>query len=174
MTITIGCFNLIPVWPFDGGRIFRAFLSRFTGFFFAAKFVSLLGQICAGGFFIFGILAMKQNTANFYWWVIAGYLFYINRRERNIAFLSYWRYLTKKEKEIEAEGFLPAVLLVALSSVSLRNIVEKLVPHRYHLICVLDIKGNFLGLVTEKMVLNMVLKESMHLTLGEVLDKANK
>ncbi|MEL7564698.1 MAG: M50 family metallopeptidase [Dehalobacterium sp.] len=174
VTIVIGCFNLIPVWPFDGGRIFRAILSRFTGFFFAARLVSLLGQICAGGFFIYGSWAMGQSLTNIHWWLIAGYLFYINRQERKIAFLSYMRYLTHKEKEIEAEGFLPAVLLVALSVVSLRKIIERLVPHRYHVICVLDIKGNFLGLVTEKTVISMALRGSMHLTLAEVLHEEKK
>jgi len=173
-TIAIGCFNLIPVWPFDGGRIFRAILSRFTGFFFAARFVSLLGQICAGGFFIYGSCAMGQSLANFHWWLIAGYLFYINRQERKIAFLSYMRYLTQKEKEIGAEGFLPAVLLVALSAVSLKKIIERLVPHRYHVICVLDINGNFLGLVTEKTVINMALRGRMHITLAEVLHEEKK
>lgn len=168
-TIAIGFFNLIPVFPFDGGRIFQAILSRFTGFFFAARFVSILGQICALCFFVFGIWAIVKNPINFHWWFIAAYLFYINRREKKIAFLSYIRYLTKKEKEIEAEGFLPVVLLVSMSGVSLRKIIEKLIPHKYHLIYVLDKKGNTLGLVTEKTLISMALSGSMQITLGEII-----
>lgn len=174
VTIAIGCFNLIPVWPFDGGRIFRAVLARWTGFFYAARFVSLLGQIMAGIFFIYGIWAMWQHWINFHWWLIAAYLYYINRQEKKFAFLSYMRYLTQKEKEIEGEGFLPAVLLVSMSKVSLRKIIERLAPHRYHVIWVLDMKGNFLGLVTEKTIIRMALKGSMYITLEEVLREEDK
>jgi stage IV sporulation protein FB len=174
VSLIMGGFNLIPAWPFDGGRIFRAVLSRFIGFFYAAKYVSLIGQIWAAGFFFYGILAMVKSPVNFHWWIIAGYLFYLNRKEKNMAFLNYMRYLTRKDKEIEAGGFLPAVVLVSQGGVTLRKIIERLVPHRYHLVYVLDTEGNYLGLITEKTILNLTLKGSMYITLEEVFERKDK
>lgn len=174
VNLAIGGFNLIPAWPLDGGRIFRAVLSHILGYLKAARIASLFGQVWAGGFFIFGALMITENPANFYWWVIAIYLYYLNRREKRLVFLNYLRYLTQKDKEIEIEGFLPAVVLVSLAKVSLYKVIERLTPHRYHIICVLDQKGNFLGLITEKTIINLTLKGSMFITLEEVIDKKDK
>ncbi|ATW25488.1 site-2 protease family protein [Candidatus Formimonas warabiya] len=171
VTVLMGLFNLIPVWPFDGGRICRAILARWTGFFYAARLVSTLGQFCAALFFLFGTWAVFQSWSNFHWWLIAGYLYYVARQEKKWAFLSFMRYLTRKDKEIDREGHLPAVVVVAMSRVRLRQIIEKLVPHQYYLIGVLDDEGKLLGFITEKTVIREALKGGMHITLEEVLNK---
>ena len=173
-TLVLGAFNLLPVWPLDGGRIFRAVLSRFTGFLYAARFVTLFSQVWAVGFFIYGTWAVVNNPVDFHWWIIAGFLFFLNRQERSMVYLNYLRYLTQKEREMEQAGFLPAVLFVAESGVTLRKVIERLVPHRYYLIYVVDPKGNLLGLITEKKLIQLALKGSMNITLEEVFEKKDQ
>ncbi len=171
-TLFMGAFNLIPVWPFDGGRIFRAILARWTGFFYALKIVSTLGQVCAIVFFLFGIWQVINDWTNFYWLPIAGFLYYIARKEKRLAYIRFIGYLTHKEKEIAAGGYLPVVFMVARSNVRLKQIVERLVPQKYCLIYVLDDQGKCLGIMTEKTLIQESLKGSMFLTLGEVLNRA--
>lgn len=48
-------FNLIPAFPMDGGRIFRALLSLKLGRKRATRWASILGQIIAILFFIWGV-----------------------------------------------------------------------------------------------------------------------
>jgi CBS domain-containing protein len=48
-------FNLIPAFPMDGGRIFRALLSMRWGKKIATRWASILGQIIAISFFVLGI-----------------------------------------------------------------------------------------------------------------------
>ncbi len=168
-TLAIGCFNLIPMWPFDGGRILRGILSRFIGYFYTAKLVFMLGQIGAAFFFIYGAWALHQSWANFHWWVIAAYLFYINEQEQKMAFISFMSYLTQKEKEIKEDGFLPASILIACPQVTLEKIMIRLVPFRYHLVFVLNHQGQLLGVITEKTMINMIFQGYRDITLEEVL-----
>jgi Zn-dependent protease len=55
-------FNLLPVYPMDGGRIVRAILKFFVPSEKAVYWTARLGQILAGAFFLYGL---------FYSWQIA-------------------------------------------------------------------------------------------------------
>ncbi len=54
MNIGLFVFNLIPAFPMDGGRVFRALLSMRTSREIATKWASSVGQILAIVFFIYG------------------------------------------------------------------------------------------------------------------------
>ncbi|HHT63061.1 MAG: site-2 protease family protein [Bacillota bacterium] len=170
-SLAIGLFNLIPAWPLDGGRIFQAILSRLAGYLYAARFVSLIGQLWAVIFFIYGVWAMAYSPVNLHWWIIAVFLFYLNKREKGIVYLSFMHYLTQKKKEIEGGEFLPALILVSLPKVTVIKIIERLVPHRYHLIYVLDAQGRIIGLITEDTIIDLFFQGRMHISLGEVFKK---
>lgn len=51
-------FNLIPAFPMDGGRVFRAILGIFMNFSRATTVAARAGQICA---FIFGFIGLFAN-----------------------------------------------------------------------------------------------------------------
>lgn len=56
VNISLAVFNLIPAFPMDGGRIFRAILSMWTGRVKATAIASRTGQFIAFIFFFLGIL----------------------------------------------------------------------------------------------------------------------
>lgn len=47
INLVMGVFNLIPVFPMDGGRIFRAFLAMKFDYLTATKWASVVGKILA-------------------------------------------------------------------------------------------------------------------------------
>jgi Zn-dependent protease/CBS domain-containing protein len=47
INVLLICFNLIPAFPMDGGRVFRAFLSLTFGWERGTRWAALLGQIVA-------------------------------------------------------------------------------------------------------------------------------
>ena len=55
--VVLGVFNLIPAFPLDGGRIFRAILWMFTSFARATQIASAVGQAFAVALGLFGVLA---------------------------------------------------------------------------------------------------------------------
>ena len=56
VNLMLGLFNLIPAFPMDGGRIFRAFLSMFQPRNKATRIATLIGQLLAIVFVFGGIL----------------------------------------------------------------------------------------------------------------------
>ncbi len=61
INVMLFCFNLIPAFPMDGGRILRAFLATKMSHFKATNIATFIGRVLAIGFVIFGIFS--QNLA---------------------------------------------------------------------------------------------------------------
>ncbi len=92
---SLALFNLLPAFPMDGGRIFRALMSRKIGFLPATFVASRLGRVAA---IIMGIVGFSKG-----WWglmIIAVFLFraagrefdYVLRQEMKDGFqtLNHW------------------------------------------------------------------------------------
>jgi len=56
LNLLLGGFNLIPAFPMDGGRVFRAFLAERMKFTDATKYASYIGRLFGIGMVVFGIL----------------------------------------------------------------------------------------------------------------------
>lgn len=75
INLTLALFNLIPGFPLDGGRVFRALVWRWTGSFYrASQAASLTGQMLAFGFIGLGILtALRGNVVGGVWLAFIGW-----------------------------------------------------------------------------------------------------
>lgn len=60
INVGLAIFNLIPAFPMDGGRVFRALLSSKLGRRKATRIATLLGQVLAVGMVVFGIWDTEQ------------------------------------------------------------------------------------------------------------------
>jgi stage IV sporulation protein FB len=169
-TVLMGFFNLLPILPLDGGRMFRAFLARYTGYFSATRVTALIGQLIAVGLFIWGIHELWFNQINFHWLLIAAYLFYIAGKEKKFAFLHFICHLSYKKKEIRTACILPAVILAAERNLSIIQVIHRLIPDRYLIVYVIDEQGKYLGSVTEVAIIDAVFSGNINMTLEEVLN----
>jgi Zn-dependent protease/predicted transcriptional regulator len=61
VNITLVIFNLLPAFPMDGGRIFRAILSFFMQAHKATKIAATIGQVLAVGFILVGLFSPGFN-----------------------------------------------------------------------------------------------------------------
>lgn len=61
MNLQLVVFNLIPAFPMDGGRIFRAILSSYIGFRQATEAAALVGMVMAGLIALWGFEVMRQT-----------------------------------------------------------------------------------------------------------------
>ncbi len=56
LNLLLGAFNLIPAFPMDGGRLFRALLAERMNFTDATKYASYIGRILGIAMAVFGIV----------------------------------------------------------------------------------------------------------------------
>lgn len=74
----LGTFNLIPGFPMDGGRVFRAFLwGRTKDFFYATRKASSIGQKIALFFIIFGVFSIFTGFPGGIWLMLIGWFLYM-------------------------------------------------------------------------------------------------
>lgn len=108
MNICIGIFNLIPIYPMDGGRILRSFLtlifrrgkSELELQITKMQAIKISNRVTK--FFMILILlisiALVAYAKSFYFMVLAAYIFYISREElKKERFFEVFNYLQKEE-----------------------------------------------------------------------------
>ncbi|MHC1600382.1 MAG: M50 family metallopeptidase [Candidatus Methanospirareceae archaeon] len=91
LNIALAFFNLIPAFPMDGGRVFRAFLAMRMPFLKATKRAVLVGKIFAvimavGGFLVDPItlfLTGEIVTGNIWFPLLASFLYIAATEEEN-------------------------------------------------------------------------------------------
>ncbi|HML02555.1 MAG TPA: site-2 protease family protein [Candidatus Bathyarchaeia archaeon] len=74
LNILLGAFNLIPAFPMDGGRVFRALLAERMKFSDATKYAAFIGRL-------FGIIMVGVGIFYNLWLIIVGVFIYIGATE---------------------------------------------------------------------------------------------
>jgi Zn-dependent protease/CBS domain-containing protein len=74
LNLVLGAFNLIPAFPMDGGRVFRALLAEHMKFTDATKWAAFIGRI-------FGISMVMVGVLFNFWLIIIGVFIYIGASE---------------------------------------------------------------------------------------------
>src|SRR5262249_58149776 len=70
------CFNLLPIYPLDGGQILHALLWRLTGFAEALLAVSIIGMLAGLAVLTVALLLAFLHSPGSSWWlaVVAAFL----------------------------------------------------------------------------------------------------
>lgn len=74
LNLILGAFNLIPAFPMDGGRVFRALLAEHLKFSDATKYAAFIGRL-------FGIIMVMVGIFYNLWLIIIGVFIYIGATE---------------------------------------------------------------------------------------------
>ena len=80
INLTIALFNLIPALPMDGGRIFRALLSKRMDYVRATDAAVFVARVVAVGFAVFGLMAGMYQLV-----LLAPFLWMMGSNERQMA-----------------------------------------------------------------------------------------
>ena len=74
--LVMGCFNLLPAFPMDGGRILRALLASRMPYLRATRVAATIGKIVCVGGIVYGVWES--------WWMLAllfGFIFFAGEAE---------------------------------------------------------------------------------------------
>jgi Zn-dependent protease len=135
LNLFLGAFNLLPAFPMDGGRVFRALLAERLSFTDATKYASFIGRLFGVFMAIFGILFNP-------WLIIIAVFVYIGaseEMEQTIVSTTMARVRVKDVMYPEAASVQPETTLA--------EALEVMFKARYH-DAIVEKNGNLQGIVT--------------------------
>jgi Zn-dependent protease len=162
VNITLVIFNLIPAFPMDGGRIFRAILSFFMPAHKATQIAAGLGQILAVGFILLGLFSTGFNP----FIIIIGIFIFMGAKSESDF----------KQKEFYLKGY--TVKDVMLTSFGTLNVDQTLQEATEKLLSVqtqdfLILKNNtYAGVLSREILLKSISAHPKDTPLGELMQEA--
>lgn len=158
VNLLLAAFNILPALPLDGGRILRAFLSRFTGYRKATDVAVFLGGFFAfllAGYGGYKLVFFDLKGINYVF--IGIFLFLGASREKWLLNYAFMRFLVNKKKELAAKGFMKSRQLVSYPDTEIKKILVTLKPEEYTLVVIVDREQHILGMCGEAELIECIL-----------------
>lgn len=165
LNLLLAVFNLLPGFPLDGGRIFRAAVWKSTGDYTrATRWSTTGGKWLAYVLIAFGLLSVFQGNLGGLWLVLIGWFL------RNAAIASYQQHLLQQVLEhVRARDAMTRDPETVEPDLTLQELVdEHFLRRRYHAFPVAT-DGRPLGLITLGQVKEVPREEWSRRTVAETM-----
>ncbi|MBN1134954.1 MAG: site-2 protease family protein [Anaerolineae bacterium] len=171
INLLLGAFNLIPGFPLDGGRVFRALVWQVRGSFRAAtRLASRLGQIVAAGLILYGIAQFffGAGLMGGLWYVFIGW--FLN----NAAQSSYQQVVLRDLLSgVKARNVMTQQCQTVPAGVPLDRLVEDNVLGQGQRCFFVADQGDLKGLITLHNIRRVAPSQRSELTADQVMTPAN-
>lgn len=148
INLGLAFFNLLPLFPLDGGRVLRAFLATAQGYTAATRrAVKLTKYTVALGIPVSFFLAPKTPVP-FYLPFLLVFLYLAAGKEN--LFYAYWRQKDRKLRMLKEKGLLPARVWLIDAKRRPGEVLPFLQGKDYHLLLLRDRKGRIFALFKEE------------------------
>ena len=162
--LVIAIFNLIPIYPLDGGRIIHCLFADQIGILNANKFGAKLSKLLCRILLLLGIIQVVFFPYNISLLCMSIYLRKTSKREYLQATFQFYKNITLRPLYL-----LPSKTFVANPKTSIRDIVNKLSYHRYCLIQVIE-NEQAVAIITQERFISFI---NIHGMNGNIEDICN-
>jgi len=154
--IVIAIFNLLPIYPLDGGRILQSVLSYWFPFRKCIQYVYWLSFLFSIGLILFSfcIPGVTMHPSLF---IIGIFLFYSNLMSFKIQEYQFLRFLLHR-LEHGISSTVPLYKICVSMDEHLPLIIKKWYRERHHVVEVIDHRGKVIGWLSEESVLQSYFK----------------
>lgn len=161
----IACFNLLPIWPLDGGKILQALLSKWLPYYRTIYFCIVWSAILS--FVLLSLSFFIPHQWNLL--VISLYLLIENRMAYKRAHYQFIRFLLRKEKERKGLDTQKSDTYFLKQTVRIGEVVKLIKKESCHCFQVLDERQRVVASLSEEAVLQAFFKKNPQRPISELL-----
>jgi stage IV sporulation protein FB len=145
-------FNLLPIWPLDGGKLIQLFLSLLSPFKKAIRH-SLL--VSGGCFIMYVFVVFFYYPYYFFLWVVAIFLLISQWMELRQAYYQYMRFLIERhQRTFRKKKEADVVSIIVHPHQSIKDVLGRMFRHKFHYFCLLNHNGQLQHIISEQEMLD--------------------
>ena len=148
-------FNLLPILPLDGGRIYRALLVRNRGFINATKYILLVSLIMICFLLLLSIVGIIYQLASWSLLYLSGFLLYNFIMEYRTYRLHFMKHYLAGESQSRKKVW-QTNTLTADYNMDAKDVIKQFVPGKYNIVIVIDNRGRVAGRLTERQIIKAI------------------
>ncbi|MFW5992031.1 MAG: site-2 protease family protein, partial [Halanaerobiaceae bacterium] len=170
--IMLGCFNLLPALPLDGGRVLRSILVSRMGLKTGTMIAIKIARYLAITGIVAGFVALFMQKSNL-WILLVSFFVYgavIKESQGIIYRLTF--YLTHRKEYLQKKDFRPVIIRVIKENVRVREVVHYLLPVYFNIFLILDDNLRTRAEITEVELVEAFFSfPDKNMTLNDIIDK---
>ena len=150
--LVLAVFNLLPVYPLDGGKIFHTLVRN-------EKIYKVLDKVVRYSLsFIFVVLFALSGIANFNWFYLLMACFFLFSKEKRVPTFSLFKH--KRTKRIEK-----VEILKISGDLTLFELLKKINPNKYTIFFCSDLKNKY---IDEDSLVDMATQKPLTLKIKQI------
>lgn len=155
ISIALGIFNLLPVYPLDGGRILSLTIGYAIGTLRANRYVSSVSMAVCYLLVALGIIQLSLFMGNISLLVVGIYIFKINQKETQLVAYNFYKTLIHKPNN----KILKIRSIMVNKNTKLKTIIYRLGTDYYTILYIRD--GDVIVAVSEDKVQNFIINKGI-------------
>ena len=166
---SIFIINIFPIFPLDGGRIFKRMLESKTGHYRAAQISIWVSQVCVFIIFSFIFAAVVTSKFNSSIITLCCFLIYEISTEKNIAAKSFSELLIYSKEKLTGDSGMTVREIAVLPDCPIKNIFKMLSDSVYVMVTVTKRDGAVAERISETKLIERMCQKSGAKTIGDIL-----
>jgi Zn-dependent protease/CBS domain-containing protein len=155
LNLILGAFNLIPAFPMDGGRVFRALLAERMKFSDATKYAAYIGRL-------FGIGMVVVGVFYDFWFILIGVFIYIGASEEAEQTI-----VSTNLAGVRVKDVMQSEVGAVQPEATLAEAMEVMFKARYH-DALVEKEGIFQGVVSWDEIMKVQPEQRKNVTVGQL------
>lgn len=146
-------FNLLPIWPLDGGKLMQLLLCLVFPYKKAIRYSLFLSGIC---FFVYVLAIIFFFLYYFSLWIVAIFLLISQWMEFRQSHFQYMRFLMERHRDrMRKKGEADVISLVIQPDHLIKEALERMFRHKSHYFCLVSTQGELKNVISEHELLEV-------------------
>lgn len=171
MNMYLAMFNMLPILPLDGGKIFREILWGRIGIYAAQRNVKRTSFILAWIVTVVGAIQLYITSNNFSLLIIGLYIFFALKSGNGEAGFMNIRNIVYRRSRLMKKGIYSARDLVVMKWVRMGEIIKEMDFDQFHIIHVLDEDLRVIKTYSEQEIIDSMLNSEEDMTFEELIER---